>query len=412
MASKIPRAIASSGGARLLLLVAGAATLAVAALLLCRHQPLVVPVAAAQVEKLAALATPEALGRELFHDVALSKNRTQACATCHSPDYGFADPRTLPSTGGAVSLGDDGTSLGDRNAPTAAYASFTPSFGKDAKGRWMGGQFLDGRAATLEDQAGGPPLNPIEMGMPDKASVVARLRESPRYAAAFEALYGKGILDRADDAYAAMTKSIAAFERTDEFSPFDSKYDRYLRGEEKLTDQEDLGRVLFFSSQFTNCSQCHRLRDIGGAEKETFSGYVFHNIGVPANTAARAVNGTAPGHVDHGLPDGKIVIEPALAGKFKTPSLRNVAVTSPYMHNGVFKDLRTVILFYNKYVSKSPKRQINPETGEPFGPPEVADNLALEELKSAPALDDKRIDALVAFLKTLTDRRYEHLVAR
>jgi cytochrome c peroxidase len=92
--------------------------------------------------------------------------------------------------------------------------------------------------------------------------------------------------------------------------------------------------------------------------------------------------------------------------------LRNVAVTGPYMHNGVFKELRTVILFYNKYVAKSPRRQINPETGKAFDSPEVAENLSLKELKSAPALDDKRIDALVAFLKTLTDKRYEHLLAR
>lgn len=360
----------------------------------------------------AALTSKEALGRALFQDVALSRNRTEACSTCHVPDNGFADPRQLPGTGGAVSLGDDGKSIGDRNAPSASYASFSPLFHKDEKGRWVGGEFLDGRAATLEDQAGGPPLNPIEMGMPDKASIVARLRESPQYVAAFELLFGPGILERTDDAYRAMTQAIAAFERTSELSPFDSRYDRYLRGEVKLTEQEDLGRVLFFSSQFTNCSQCHRLRDIGGAEKETFSSYVFHNIGVPANPAVRAVNGTKAGYVDRGLLNGNVVTEASQAGKFKTPSLRNVAVTGPYMHNGVFKDLRTVILFYNKYVSKSARRQINPETGKPFDPPEMADNISLEELKSAPALDDKRIDALVAFLKTLTDRRYEPLLQR
>jgi cytochrome c peroxidase len=81
------------------------------------------------------------------------------------------------------------------------------------------------------------------------------------------------------------------------------------------------------------------------------------------------------------------------------------------MHNGVFKDLRTVILFYNQYLSRSPKRRIDPETGAPWAEPEVAENLSLKELKTGQALDDRRIDALVAFLKTLTDRRYEHLLA-
>jgi cytochrome c peroxidase len=359
-----------------------------------------------------AIDTPERLGQVLFHDVNLSRNRTQACATCHAPEHGFADPRQTSPVGNAVSLGDDGRSLGDRNTPSASYAALTPPFKKNSKGRWAGGQFHDGRAATLEEQAGGPPLNPIEMGMPDKASVVRRLKENAAYVTAFEAIYGRGVLERADDGYAAMTKAIAAFERTSTFAPFDSKYDRYVRGEEKLSEQEELGRVLFFSSQFTNCSQCHKLREIGGAADETFSNYEFHNIGTPPNRAVRAVNGTKPGHVDHGLTDGKIVSGKELGGRFKTPSLRNVAVTGPYMHNGVFKELRTVILFYNKYVAKSPRRQINPETGKAFDSPEVAENLSLKELKSAPALDDKRIDALVAFLKTLTDKRYEHLLAR
>ena len=94
----------------------------------------------------------------------------------------------------------------------------------------------------------------------------------------------------------------------------------------------------------------------------------------------------------------------------KTPTLRNVAVTGPYMHNGVFKDLRTVVLFYNKYNSKSSKRQINPETGKKWRSPEVAENISLKELETGPALKNKRIDALVAFMKTLTDSRYEYLL--
>ena len=114
--------------------------------------------------------------------------------------------------------------------------------------------------------------------------------------------------------------------------------------------------------------------------------------------------------MDHGLLENPAVEDKAQDGKFKVPSLRNVAVTGPYMHNGVFKDLRTVVLFYDKYNSKSAKRQINPETGKPWGPPEVPGTLSMTELEHGPALKDQRIDALVAFLKTLTDKRYEPLL--
>lgn len=351
--------------------------------------------------------TAEELGAMLFFDVNLSRNRTQACASCHDPDNGFADPR------GIASPGDDGNSLGDRNAPTAAYAALSPAFHANDKGEWMGGQFLDGRAATLEEQAGGPPLNPIEMGMPDKASVVERIKENAGYRAAFARLYGDGVLEDPERGYSAMTSAIAAFERTDFFAPFDSKYDRFLRGEAKLTEQEELGRVLFFSQQFTNCNLCHQIGASAVDPRETFSDYRFHNIGTPENAALREANGVARGTVDEGLAANPAVAgDPAQRGKFRTPTLRNVAVTGPYMHNGVFADLRTVVLFYNRYNTKNEKRQVNPETGESFGQPQVADTLAVKELTHGPALDDERIDALVAFMKTLTDARYEHLLEK
>lgn len=353
----------------------------------------------------------ETLGRLLFFDANLSRNRTQSCATCHDPGSGFADPRGQGELC-AVSLGDDGHSLGDRNAPTAAYARFSPVFHRTIEGKYVGGQFLDGRAPDLAGQAGGPPLNPIEMGMPDKASVVARLRENPIYVTAFEQHFGADIWGNADSAYQAMTQAIAAFEGTDFFAPFDSKYDRHLRGEYQMTPAEELGMTLFFSTQFTNCHLCHQLNKVPGSAGETFSNYEFHNIGVPANLAVRERNGRPEGWVDLGLAANPAVMDQAeaQAGRFKTPTLRNVAVTGPYMHNGVFKDLRTVVLFYNKYNSRAPRRQIDPETGAAWATPEVSENLSLKELEIGPALDDRRIDALVAFLKTLTDRRYEHLL--
>jgi cytochrome c peroxidase len=357
-----------------------------------------------------AFETMAALGEALYFDTNLSANRTQSCASCHDPFTAFRDPRS-DVAGGAFSLGDDGKSLGDRNAPTASYAKFSPTFHVREDGVAVGGQFWDGRAADLAEQAGGPPLNPIEMGMADAPAVVARLQEDADYVASFKALFGADIWADSDKAYAAITQAIAAFEGTETFAPFDSKYDRFLRGEYEMTPKEELGRVLFFSQQFTNCNTCHQLKTSPTAQGETFTNYEFHNIGVPRNVATRGAHGKDVDFTDNGLLDNPAIDDPAYRGKYKTPSLRNVAVTGPYMHNGVFADLETVVRFYNKYNSKAKANQTNPETGKPWGAPEVADTISLEELEQGDALDAKRIDAIVAFLKTLTDARYEPLLA-
>ena len=348
------------------------------------------------------------LGQLLFFDVNLSKNRSQSCATCHNPAHAFIDNR-FNQLDGMVSLGDDGHSFGDRNAPTAAYSSFIPVITRNDAGEFRGGQFLDGRERDLAGQAGGPPLNELEMAMPDKASVVSRLQENALYVERFTAIYGDAVFDDVDAAYSAMTESIAGFEKTEFFSPFDSKYDRYLQGEAELTQQESLGEALFFSQQFTNCNGCHQLKPFAGSQGETFSNYEYHNLGVPVNEAVRAANGLGADYIDPGLLAHPRIDDENQAGKFKVPTLRNVAVTGPYMHNGIFSDLRTVVLFYDKFNNST--RKLNPETGEPWRSPEVNRNLALEDEEfNAPALTDKEVDALVAFLKTLTDQRYEYLL--
>ncbi|EPF2927427.1 cytochrome-c peroxidase [Vibrio navarrensis] len=352
--------------------------------------------------------TKEQLGQMLFFDVNLSQNRTQSCATCHNPNHAFIDNRESELEG-MVSKGDDGVSFGDRNTPTASYANKIPRITRNDAGEFKGGLFLDGRERDLAGQAGGPPLNPLEMGMPNKQAVVDRLKENRVYVQGFTALFGDAIWSDTDAAYLAMTESIAAFEKTDFFSPFDSKYDRYLRNEVKLTQQESLGEALFFSQQFTNCNACHQLKAFPNSQGETFSNYEYHNLGVPVNTVVRKVNGLGAEHIDKGLLEHPRIDDEAQAGKFKVPTLRNVAVTGPYMHNGVFKDLRTVVLFYDKYNNST--RTINPETGQPWRAPEVDKNLALTEAKfQSRALTDKQVDALVAFMKTLTDQRYEHLL--
>ncbi|MCG3691317.1 cytochrome-c peroxidase [Aliarcobacter butzleri] len=346
----------------------------------------------------------EDLGRILFFDVNLSKNRTQSCATCHNPNAGFVDDRDN-GVKKMASLGDDGKSLGDRQAPTASYAKFSPTFHFDEKAKkYVGGQFWDGREATLEGQAGGPPLNPVEMGMSDKKAVVDRLKENSLYVDSFKKIFGADIFKNDDKAYEAMTIAIASFERTDEFSPFDSKYDRYLKGEYDLTSLEDLGKSIFFSNNNNSCANCHVLKG-EDKEGETFTNYQYHNIGTPANNELRAKNGVKA--IDEGLLANLNVSDAAQKGKHKVPTLRNVAVTGPYMHNGVFKDLKTVVEFYDKYNNKD--RNIDPETNKPWDEPEVKDNISLQELK-ANKLTDRKVEALVAFMKLLTDKKYEHLL--
>jgi len=349
------------------------------------------------------------LGKQLYFDNNLSFKRTQSCASCHAPHTGFIDDRDSLFKG-AVSLGDDGVTFGDRSAPSAAYANKIPNFHKHEDGRYIGGQFWDGREKDLKGQAGGPPLNPTEMAMPDKESVMVRIKENTSYIESFKQIYGSSIFSSEDDVYAALTESIAAFEQTEFFSPFDSKYDRYLQGQYQLTEEEDLGMTLFFSEQFTNCNQCHQLNKRPGTSKETFSDYSYHNIGVPVNIRVRAHNKTPEEYRDLGLFNHPAVNDPSTMGKFKVPTLRNVAVTAPYMHNGIFNSLETVVAFYNKYNSKKKSRQINPETGAPWAPAEVDKNVSLEVLQSGPSLDEKRINALVAFMKLLTDQRYEQLI--
>lgn len=372
------------------------------------------------------------LGELLFLDPQLSARGTQACASCHDPDVGFADGRTQDD--GQVrwaSLGDDGVSIGDRNAPTAAYAQFSPTFGRGARQRfntdsdfaryqgYLGGQFYDGRARDLEDQAGMPFLNPAEMAMQDEAAVVARLRENRRYVSAFEDLYGSDIFDDAGAAFVALTQAIGAFERTEVFAPFDSRYDRSLlpvgdshRYEYDPASRAAAGKALFFSTEFTNCAACHQRHAQGSASatQEVFTGFEYHNLGVPENHALRA---QSTGERDLGL--GAVLDDRDEDGKFKTPTLRNVAVTGPYMHNGVFRELATVLRFYEHAKRRARgvvDDTVNPETGEPWSPPEVSSNLSDVELGSGNKdLDlERNVQALECFLLTLTDARYEVLL--
>ncbi len=359
------------------------------------------------------------LGEKLFFDQNLSLTGNTSCATCHNPEHAFIDARFSEDDAnqsvfinGAFSVGDDGVSLGGRNAPTASYARFSPDFG-EADGVFKGGQFHDGRAENLKGQAGGPPLDGAEMMMPDKGSVVERLKENEIYVKAFKNLYGSEIFSDINRTYESMTEAIAKFEKTDQFTPFDSKYDRMLKGEYTFTNLEDAGYALFFSNANTNCASCHSLNsESERRSNELFTNHEYENIGTPRNVEAmdaRAALGLQDANATF-LGLGGTVEQDEHLGKTKVPTLRNIAVTAPYMNNGVFKDLRTVLEFYD-HMANLGDHPINPETGKSWGATDHPLTVNHDLLQDTKALPDTKIRAIEAFLRTLTDKKYEHLMA-
>ena len=340
--------------------------------------------------------TKVALGESFFNDPNFSLTRSQSCATCHNPQHAFMDDRAN-GVSGAASLGDDGIALGDRNSPMLTYALFSPEFSND--GAFIGGQFWDGRASDLVAQAKGPFLNALEMQMPSESAVVDRILENSAYVTQMKEVYGENVFDDPANAFNALADAIASYEMSDEFSSFDSKFDRVRAGLATFTAQEAQGQQLFRDMA---CASCH---DDRGATP-LFTNFRYENLGVPKNGALRISNGLGLGHIDHGLLDNPDVNGAAQDGRFKTPSLRNVAITGPYMHNGKFQALKTVIHFYNTRDAGG----INPETLAPWEGAEVSVNLVGAPRMGNLGLTDAQEDAIVAFLETLTDDRYEALI--
>ena len=345
------------------------------------------------------------LGKSLFMDGNLSEPVGQACVSCHSFGAGFADP----DKGEATSRGVDPTRFGNRNTPMAAYAKFIPEFhfekGTDGEdGLYVGGQFLDGRESTLEDQATKPFFNKLEMNNPDEETLIKKVRESA-YADLFKKVYGEKSLDEPKKALDHIGNAIAAFERTDVFSPFTSKFDYVQDGKAKFTEQEQRGFDLFKDEEKAKCSACHPVEAADGKGKAQFTDFTYDNLGGPRNlvspfnTIDSKLNPDGIGFRDNGLGSGdnKAVAKDKLAeqkGKFRVPSLRNVAITAPYTHNGVFKTLKEVTDFYNT-------RDVIGGAGY-TRTPEVAENVNTEELGDLKLTAQDVLD-IVAFMETLTD---------
>jgi cytochrome c peroxidase len=391
------------------------------------------------------------LGKHLFFD-NISDPPWMSCATCHAPAAGWTG--TIPGINlhGGVYRGAVPQRFGDRKPPSSAYATRNPVFGFDeASGEFVGGSFWDGRATgerlgnPAADQALGPYLNPVEQNMPSPQAVCEHIAGSG-YAELFEQVWGPGSLDCSDlgveDTYDRVGLSVAAYEDSSEVNPFSSKYDVYwaacldagndpgdcglAEGDKGvldplgiLTDQEWDGLIEFGEY----CAPCHQSHVPGpGGLPPLFTDFKYDNIGVPRNPEnpfyamdevflddGSPINPLGEDFVDFGLgnflrtrPEWSALAEEN-DGKFKVPTLRNVdrrpgdGFPKAYMHNGVFKTLETVVHFYNT-------RDV-PEENWP--PPEVPQNVNRELLEGVPLgdlqLDQEAEDAIVAFLKTLSD---------
>jgi cytochrome c peroxidase len=316
--------------------------------------------------------TPEqiALGRRLYFDPRLSADDSVACATCHDSTRSFTDRRPV-----SEGIRDQ---LGRRNAPTTMNVALLQPL------------FWDGRARDLAHQAGQPVLNPVEMGMADRPAVVAKLAKIDEYAREFQAAFGRPLN------YDDLEKAIAAFERTLVF--LDAPFDRAQAGEKgAISEAAARGLVLFEGK--ARCNTCHPINPTA----RLLTDFRFHNIGVAAHQrnfeelARQALKSLAEDSSERTLDRlalstdlselGRFMITKNQAdiGAFRTPQLRNIGITAPYMHDGSMQTLWDVVDHYNK-------------GGEI--------NSYLDGGIEALALTEEEIDDLVAFLFTLTDRRF------
>jgi len=385
----------------------------------------------------AALSPIEELGKKLFFDKNLSSPAGQECAVCHGPSVGFTGPDEAINKKSGVYEGAVKSRFGNRKPPAAAYAGDSPKLHIDEEGNFVGGMFWDGRATgdvlgdPLAEQAMGPFLNPLEQNMPDKKSIVLAVQKSD-YAGLFEKVWGKGSLDavkNVDKSYALIARSIAAYERSAEVNPFSSKFDAFWRAAKAkgldveaidednaktfkglgLTEREVRGLVLFNTKGL--CAQCHVLASVNG-KPPLFTDYTYDNIGVPKNPdnpfygQAKEFNPDGKAWVDKGLGGFLETVDKykkyaaANMGKHKVPTLRNIderpspGFVKAFMHNGSLKTLKEVVSFYNT----------RDKAGAKWPAPEVTANLNTEESGNLGLTDDEE-NAIVDFMKTLTDKR-------
>jgi cytochrome c peroxidase len=253
--------------------------------------------------------------------------------------------------------------------------------------------FWDGRVNNLVEQAMGPPLNPLEMANPDTATLDKKIRDL-EYAGLFDEVYGAGSLTGESSPFLLMADALAAYEESAEVNPFSSRFDLWQKGEATLTEQEQRGFMLFVVESKGNCAACHPHTPLEDGTPALFTDFTYDNLGTPVNAESPFLllseehNPEGMNYRDPGL--GGFLNDSAEIGKFRVPTLRNVAVTPPYLHNGVFKTLYQVVSFYNT-------RDV-----APWPEPEISQNLNRDEMGDL-GLTNQEVEDIVAFLGTLTD---------
>lgn len=255
---------------------------------------------------------------------------------------------------------------------------------------YVGGFFYDGRANSLEEQATKPFFNKLEMNIENVSMLISKIR-SADYFSLYKTVYGE-ITDE-EKALKNVADAISAYERSSEVNPFSSKYDYYLKGQAALSPEETRGLKIFTDTAKGKCANCHVIELDEESGKVLFTDFTYDNIGLPKNsnnpfyTIPSLFNPSGTSYIDNGL--GAFLNNSAQNGKFKVPSLRNVAISSPYFHNGVFATLEETVHFYNKRDSLFPDPEV----------PATVNKTELGKLK----LSSQEEKDLVAFLKTLTD---------
>lgn len=340
---------------------------------------------ACQPDKHAGLSEKELLGKKIFFDENLSEPVGESCATCHTAEKGFADIYSRITSEGAVK-----GRFSNRNSMTSAYTCYIPPLHYNEEDEtYVGGLFWDGRVNTLEEQAAQPFTNPLEMGNHDNVMVAGKVRRAGYYRDLVR-IYGEPASD--DSLFSYITNAIAAYERSAEMNPFSSKYDAWQAGKCELTTQEQQGLELFKEKGL--CAECHILEPDERAGKVLFTDHTYDNLGIPSNpdnpffATPFPYNSCGRDTVDLGL--GSTLRNSTEAGKFRVPTLRNIALTAPYGHNGYFDTLEEIIHFYNV-------RDV-----EEYPQPEFAATVNKEELGNLGLTQDEEA-AIIAFLSTLTD---------
>ncbi len=352
------------------------------------------------------------LGRRIFFDAAFSEPPGTSCASCHDPARAFSGDH---GSGAGVATGSRPGTLARRSTPSLYYLAYVPRFrffneDDDRQGvdpEPYGGFFWDGRSDSLISLVRQPLLNPREMNNRDAAQIADKLRRAP-YAATFSEAF-PGALDDPEKAVEALGEALASFLTSPAMAPFSSKYDDYLRGKATLTPTEAKGLTLFKDLRRVGCAKCHKLVDTSPEpQRSMFTDFGYEAVGAPRNARLPVRD------EDRGLCERTDTANPTSdahwCASFRTPSLRNVALRPGYMHNGAFTNLRDVVSFYATRTTKPtrwyPSGSAFDDTPTPYR--NLINVTVVPYNRSrgdAPALSETEIDAIVAFLGTLTDRR-------